>query len=126
MLNVFYYVAGKKIDTSILQTILTELPYLGAKKVHFIFNDKNYIQNDGVAMQSSLGPSSTNICMMSCEEQVITMLTSCLCNWKRYVNDTHAYFNSSEYSFYLRIMKGQTNNDPRCTCKKIKAQMKIK
>ena len=57
-------------------------------------------------MQSSLGPSSANIFMMSWEEQVMPRLTFCLCNWKRYVYDTHGYVNSSEYSVYLRVMKG--------------------
>lgn len=50
---------------SILKTILTELPYLSIKEVHFMFNDKMYFQNDGVTIGSSLGPSFTNTCMTS-------------------------------------------------------------
>ena len=51
--------------SSIPKTILTELPYLGIKEVHLMFNDKIYFQNDGVTIGSSLGPSFTNTFMMS-------------------------------------------------------------
>ena len=50
---------------SIPKTILTERLYLGTKEVHFTFNDKIYIQDEGVPMGSSLGPSFTNIFLTS-------------------------------------------------------------
>ena len=50
---------------SITKTSLTELPYLGIKEVHFMFNDKIYFQNDGVTIGSSLGLSFTNTFMTS-------------------------------------------------------------
>ena len=39
--------------------------------------------------------------MTSLEEEVIPKLTSCLCNWKRYVDDTHAYDNPEKVNFIL-------------------------
>ena len=78
----------KKIKTSIPKNILRELLYLCIKEAHFMFNEKIYIQSDGVAMGSPLGPLLANIFMTSLEEEVIPKLMSYLCNWKRYVDDT--------------------------------------
>ena len=50
-----------KIKTSIPKNIFRELLYLCTKKVHFMFNDKIYIQSDGVAMGCPLGPLLANI-----------------------------------------------------------------
>ena len=91
----------KKIKTSIPKSILRELSYLCTKEVHFMFNDEIYIQSDGVAMGSPLGPLLANIFMTSLEEEVIPKLTPYLYNWKRYVNDTHAYVNSEKVDFIL-------------------------
>ena len=66
-----------------------------------MFNDEIYIQSDGVAMSSLLGPLLANIFMMSLEEEVIPKLTPYLYNWKRYVDDTHAYVNSEKVDFIL-------------------------
>ena len=90
-----------KTETSIPKNILRELLYLCTKKVHFMFNDKIYIQNDGVAMGSPLGPLLANILMTSLEEEVMPKLTPFLCNWKRYVDDTHAYANPENFDFIL-------------------------
>ena len=92
----------KKIKTSIPKNILRELLYLCTKEVHFMFNDEIYIQSDGVAMGSPLGPLLANIFMMSLEEEVITKLMPYLCNWKRCVDDTYAYVNSDKVDFILR------------------------
>ena len=90
-----------KIETSIPKNILRELLYLCTKEVHFMFNDKIYIQNDGVAMGSPLGPLLANILMTSLEEEVMPKLTTFLCNWKRYVDDTHGYANPEKVDFIL-------------------------
>ena len=54
-----------KIETSIPKNILSELLYLCTKEVHFMSNDEIYIQSDGVAMRSPLGPLLANIFMTS-------------------------------------------------------------
>ena len=80
-----------KIDTKIPKSILKELLYLCRKHVHFKFNNKIYIQCDGVAMGSSVGPLLANIFMISLEDSTLPKLELYLCNWKRYVDDTFAY-----------------------------------
>ena len=64
-----------------------------------MFNDEIYIQNDGVAMGSPLGPLLANTFMTSLEEEVIPKLAPYLCNWKRYVDDTRAYVNPEKIDF---------------------------
>ena len=64
-------------------------------------NDEIYIQCDGVAMRSPLGPLLANIFMTSLEEEVIPKLTPYLCNWKRYVDDIYAYVSPEKVDFIL-------------------------
>ena len=42
-------------------------------------------------MGSPLGPLLANIFMISLEEKVLPKVSSYLCYWKRYVDDTYAY-----------------------------------
>ena len=80
-----------KINTKIPKSILKELLYLCTKHAYFKFNNEIYIQCDGVAMGSPLGPLLANIFMMSLEDNTLPKLELHLCNWKRYVDDTFAY-----------------------------------
>ena len=82
-----------KIQTNIPKTVLKELLYLWTKQFYFTFYNSNYIQYDGVAMGSTLGPLLANIFMTSLKEDLIPTLKSCLCKWKRYVDDTHVMLN---------------------------------
>ena len=58
------------------------------KKVHFTFNGKTYIQTDGVAMGSPLGPVLADIFMIELEKSLSPELTSYISYWKRYMDDT--------------------------------------
>ena len=48
----------KEINTSISKKEMKQLLTLCTKNVHFIYDNKVYQQNDGVAMGSTLGPDS--------------------------------------------------------------------
>ena len=50
-------------------------------------------------MYSPLGPLLANIFMVSLAENLISALKSCLYNWKRYVDDAHAYAESTKVEF---------------------------
>ena len=52
-------------------------------------------------MGSPLAPLLANIFMTSLEEDLIPTLKSYLCNWKRYVDDTHAYVDPTKFEFIL-------------------------
>ena len=101
----------RKIKINIPKTVLKQLLCLCTKYLHFTFNDEIYTQIDSVAMGSPLGSLLANIFMISLEENVIMCLSLSLCNYKRYVDDTHAYVdpakvdmilnNSSKHQIYI-------------------------
>ena len=86
----------KKIETNIPRNIMKDLLYLCTKHVHFTFGGKIYIQIDGVAMGSPLGPVLANIFMISLEEAILPSIKKHIAHWKRHVDDTHAYIDPSE------------------------------
>ena len=53
-----------EINTNIKKQEMNELLYLCTKNAHFTLNSKTYVQVDGVAMGSPLGPSLANIFMV--------------------------------------------------------------
>ena len=70
---------------------MKELLYLSTNNVQFSFDNNIYVQNDGVAMGSPLGPILANIFMVELELSVIPGLAYKLNNWRRYVADTICY-----------------------------------
>ena len=67
-----------------------EMLYLCTKQVHFAFDYEIYIQCDGVGVGSPLRPFLANIFMTYLEEEALPASSSCLYNWKRFVDDTRA------------------------------------
>ena len=67
---------------------MIELLYLCNKNAHFTLNKKTYLQVDGVAMGSPLGPVLANIFTVDLERNIIPTLSNDILLWKRYVDDT--------------------------------------
>ena len=67
---------------------MKELLHLCTKNVHFTFNGEIYIQIDGVAMGSPLGPVLANIFMVELEKIIIPKLEKDVKLWRRFVDDT--------------------------------------
>ena len=61
-------------------------------------------------MGSPLGPLLANIFMASIEEDLIPVLKSFRCNWKRYVDDTHAYVEPTKVEFILNKLNNYHPN----------------
>ena len=63
ILNRIYQKKNKinEISTDITKSEMKELLNLCTKSVHFTFDGNIYVQNDGVAMGSPLGPVLVNI-----------------------------------------------------------------
>ena len=78
---------NKEITTDIPKQEMKELLILFTKNVHFTFNNETYIQVDGVAMGSPLGPVLANIFMVELETFVIPNLNKKVKLWKRFVDD---------------------------------------
>ena len=76
-----------EIDTNISKKEVKDLLILCTKNVHFSFNGDIYIQCDGVAMGSPLGPVLTGIFMVELEQSLVPKLSEHM-PWKRFVDDT--------------------------------------
>ena len=91
----------RDLQINIDQKDLKKLLTLCTKNVHFSFNNDIYIQSDGVAMGSPLGPVLANIFMVKLENDVIPTLSN-LTLWKRYVDDTIAVIKNGEMNNILQ------------------------
>ena len=91
----------------------TKLLELACMDMHFIFNDRIYIQTDGVAMGSPIGPTLANIFM--CHQET-RWLEDCPTEFKpiyyrRYVDDTFLCFSSPDhYSLFLDYLNSKHEN----------------
>ena len=93
---------NREINTDITRSEIKELLYLCTKNFHFSFDNNIYIQNDGVAMGSSLGLILVNIFMVELESSVIPGLSNRLNNWRRYVDDRTCYIKVDSIDYVLR------------------------
>ena len=66
----------KEINTDIPKKEMRELLYLCTKNPHFTFNNKTYLQADGVAMVSPLSPVLANIFKVELERNIIPTLSN--------------------------------------------------
>ena len=99
ILNRIYNV--REVNTDITRSKMKELLYLCTKNVHFSFDNNIYIQSDGVAMGSPLGPILANIFMVELERSVIPGLANKLNNWGQYVDDTICYIKVDSIDYVL-------------------------
>ena len=83
-----------KIETTIPRKVVKKLLLLCTKHVHFTFNRDIYTYN-----QDSL---LATFFMCSLEETIIPILRNCLVQWKRDVDDTHAYINPEKTGSVMR------------------------
>ena len=58
-----------------------------------------------VELGSQLGTLQANVFMVSRGEDLMQTLKSCLCNWKRFLDDTHAYVEPPKVEFILKQIK---------------------
>ena len=77
-----------EIQTNISWAEMKELLRLCTKSVHFSYNDSIYIQSNGVAMGSQLGPILANIFMVELEREVLPTLAKhmLLCWWYNFLD----------------------------------------
>ena len=80
-----------EITTQIRKKVMKELLLLCTREVHFAYSNEIYLQNDGVAMRSCVGPILAGIFMLELETSIIRTLGRPLLKWKRYVDDTFYY-----------------------------------
>ena len=67
---------------------MRDLLLMFTKCVHFTFENETYVQLDGVAMGSPLGPVIAGIFMVELETTLVPLLSNHMSWWRRYVDDT--------------------------------------
>ena len=84
-INIILRIYGKKqVLVDLPRWELHEFINLCMKNGHFTFNNKIYIQNNGVAMSSPLDPVLANIFMVELETTLISNLSSKLSSLERF------------------------------------------
>ena len=81
----------KLIKTKIPKKNMEKLLLLCTQGTPFTFNDKMFVQVDGVMMGSPLGALFANIFMCELENNIIPNLGNKVHHWTRYVDDTFAF-----------------------------------
>ena len=73
-------------------------------------NSKTYVQIDGVAMGSPVGPVLADTFMIELEQNIITTLSKDVSLSKRYVDDTICFVNSNCISHVLELLNSLHSN----------------
>ena len=95
----------KEIVTILTKNKMKNLLILCTKNVHFTFNNEIYIQNDGVAMVSPLGPILGKTFMIELESTLVLKLKQHIKNWRRYVDDTFVYLKNGSIEYVLPMLE---------------------
>ena len=83
---------------------MKKLLRLCTKNVHFTLNNEIYIQNDGVAMESPLGPILANVFIVELENTLVPRLHEHVKKWKHFVDDTFAYVRNESIDYVLTTL----------------------
>ena len=92
-----------EITTIFTKSEMKKLLTLCTKNVHFSFNNDIYIQIDGVAMGSPLGPVTANIFMVELETTLVSKLEDHAQKCRRFVDATFAYAKIGSVKYVLSV-----------------------
>ena len=99
-----------EITTVLTAHEMKKLLTICTKNVHFSFNNDIYIQIDGVAMGSPLGPLLANIFMVELENVLVPKLNDYVKKWRRFVDDTFVYIKHGSTEYVLSILNSFHDN----------------
>ena len=83
-----------------------DLLLLCTKNVHFGYNGDIYIQADGVAMSSPLGPVLAGVFMVELERTKLPTLREHMSPWKSYGDDTISCIKEESIEHVLSKLNG--------------------
>ena len=72
--------------------------------MHFKLNNEIYVQNDGVAMGSPLGPILANVFMVELGNTLVPRLNQHVKKWRHYVDDTFACVRNESIDYALKTL----------------------
>ena len=71
---------------------------------------QTYVQTDGVAMDSPLGPVLANIFMIELENSLLPNLIKYITFWKRYVDDAICFAKKETTEFIISVLNSFDKN----------------
>ena len=83
---------------------MKKLLTLFTKNVLFTLNNEIYVQNDGVAMGSPLGPILANVLMLELENTLVSRLHQHAKKCRRYVDNIFPYFKNESIEYVLTTL----------------------
>lgn len=104
-----------KVEVTIDRQLLLDLLSICVKNVQFLFNGSYYLQTDGVAMGSPLGPILANIFVGYIESQVDDAIKENAWFYRRYVDDILVIAKSEHNITKLHEKLNSANNNIRFT-----------
>ena len=81
-----------------------EILFLCTKSVHFSMNGDIYLQIDGAAMGSPLGPVLAEIFMVELERSLVPKLSNYIKFWKRFADDMITFANIEAIDHILTVL----------------------
>ena len=99
-----------EINTNISRKEMKYLLILCTKNAHFSLDGQIYIQCDGVAMGSPLGPVLVGIFMVELERTLIPQLREHMMSWKRFVDDTITSIKSASIPYVINVLNSFHSN----------------
>ena len=89
---------------------MKEMLILCTKNVHYVFESRIYVQTDGIAMGSPLGPVLADIFMIQLENSLLPDLTNYITFWKQYVDDTICFVKTGTAEFITSVLNSFDKN----------------
>ena len=99
-----------KITTVFTKHEMKKILTIGTSNVRFSFNNNIYIQIDGDAMGSPLGPVLANIFMVKLENVLVPKLNDRVKKWRCFADDTFVYVKRGSIEYVLFIQNLFHNN----------------
>ena len=101
----------KELETPITRCEMKEMLTLCTKNVHFTYNRKIFVQTDGVAMGSPLGPVFADIFMIELEKTLLPdIYIQYIKFWRRYIDDTISYNKIGSIKHILSLLNSFDEN----------------
>ena len=99
-----------EINTNISRKEMKDFFILCTKNVHFSLDGQIYIQCDGVAMGSPLGPVLAGIFMVELDRTLIPQLCEHMMLWKRFVDHTTTSIKPTSIQYVINVLNSFHSN----------------
>ena len=106
----WHEIEDHEITTIFTKSEMKKVLTLCTKNVHFWFNNQIYIQIDGLAMGSPLGPVIANIFIVELETNLVPRLEDHVQKCRRFVDDTFAYVKIGSVEYVLSVLNSFHKN----------------